>query len=123
MTPRTRVRRIAALIALACGLQAHAAERHFIWKASSAQGAIYLVGSVHILNASYYPLDPVFMKAFEESDRLVEEVDLNEMMGPSQQMQILMRGRLPAGTTLDKVLSPASLVEVKRAIEELGLPF
>jgi len=123
MTPRTRIGRLAALIALACGLQAHAAERHFIWKASSPQGAIYLVGSVHILNASYYPLAPVFTKAFEESDRLVEEVDLAEMLGPSQQMAILMRGRLPAGTSIEQVLSPAAAAEAKRAVEELGLPF
>lgn len=124
MTPRTRILRLAAVIALACGLQAHAAERHFIWKVSSPRGgAIYLVGSVHILNASYYPLASVFTTAFEASDRLVEEVDMAEMMGPTQQMQILMRGRLPAGTMIDSVISPASLAEVKRAVEDIGLPF
>jgi uncharacterized protein YbaP (TraB family) len=123
MTHRIRLLRLVTVIAIACGLQAHAAERHFIWKVSSAQGAIYLVGSVHILNASYYPLASVFTTAFEESDRLVEEVNLAEMMGPPQQMQLLMRGRLPAGTTIDGVISPEALVEVKRAIEELGLPF
>ena len=32
--------------------------RNFIWKASGAQGTVYLVGSVHMLTKDYYPLSP-----------------------------------------------------------------
>src|SRR5580765_5297044 len=120
---RSTLRRVLVLVVL-CGLQAHAAERHFIWKVTSPRGgSIYLAGSVHILNASYYPLASAFTTAFEASDRLVEEVDLAEMLGPAQQLQLLTRGRLPAGTTIDSIISASALADVKQAVETLGLPF
>src|SRR5579862_8487849 len=80
--------------------------RTFLWKATRGQGVVYLVGSVHSLSADYYPLSPVLDAAFKDSDLLVEEVDLGEVEAPASQMQLLTRGMLPAGQSLDKVLSP-----------------
>jgi len=122
----TRLRvTVATAVALvtALSIQTAAADRHFIWKASSPQGSIYLVGSVHVLTSAYYPLPAVFNDAFEKSDLLVEEIDLADMLAPAAQMQLLSRGRLPAGTTLDSVLAPTTLAAVKKTVAELGLPF
>ena len=62
---------------------------------SGTTGAVYLVGSVHLLNKDFYPLSDGFEKAFKESDLLVEEVDLAELMAPQAQLQMLSRGMLP----------------------------
>jgi hypothetical protein len=53
---------------------------------------------------------------------LVEEVDLAEMLRPEAQMQTLMRGMLPAGQTLDKVLSAETLALVNKTAKEVGAP-
>jgi uncharacterized protein len=123
---RQRVRRgllaIATVAAVTC-LQAQAAPRNFMWKATGAQGVVYLVGSVHLLTADYYPLDPAFDKAFKSADLLVEELDMSEMLAPDAQMQMVSRGMLPAGKSLDKVLSPGTLAAVTGKLAELGLPF
>ena len=50
---------------------------------------VYLVVSVHLLTADYYPLDPVFDEAFKSVDLLVEELDMHEMLAPSSQMEML----------------------------------
>jgi uncharacterized protein len=112
---------LSTFVALTC-LQAQAATRNFIWKATGPQGVVYLAGSVHLLTAQYYPLDPAFDEAFKTSDLLVEELDMHEMLAPESQMQMLMRGMLPAGQTLDKVLSAKTLAAIVKKFGDLGMP-
>src|SRR5262245_34671881 len=88
---------LAASLVLAAQHFLTAQTRNFLWKASNKQGTVYLVGSVHLLAKEYYPLSPAFETAFTESDLLVEEVDLGEMLAPESQMALLTRGLLPAG--------------------------
>jgi uncharacterized protein YbaP (TraB family) len=117
----SRVRRVAAIISMALLVSAHAAQaKTFAWKATGKGGVIYLVGSIHVMSDSFYPLNPALEAAFKDSDLLVEEVDLAEMLDPMAQMNILTRGMLPSNQSLDKVLSPATLALVQKATGDLG---
>jgi len=118
---RRRLVILTTMFALAC-LHPQAATRNFIWKATGQQGVVYLVGSVHLLTADYYPLDPAFDEAFKSADLLVEELDMGELLAPNSQMQMLTRGMLPAGQTLDTVLSRETLAAVVSKFSELGMP-
>jgi uncharacterized protein YbaP (TraB family) len=111
----------ACIIALIAPLGAAAAQS-FVWKATRGGSVVYIAGSIHMLTPDAYPLHPAFERAFTESDLLVEEVDLAEMLGPEVQMKTLMRGMLPAGTTLDKVLAPATLALLTKAATDVGAP-
>ena len=119
-------RRLLALVVAAVALLTHApaAVGHsFLWRATGKGvpgGVVYLAGSVHMLSQDYYPLNAAVERAFKESDLLVEEVDLNEMLAPASQVQTLMRGMLPAGQSLDKLLSPATLALVNKFTAGLG---
>src|SRR5471032_3623270 len=91
-----QIRRIAAAIALALLTTATAAQaKTFAWKATGKGGTIYLMGSIHVMSESFYPLNPALEAAFKDSDLLVEEVDLAEMLDPTAQLGILSRGMLP----------------------------
>src|SRR5262245_9182054 len=98
---RYRATLCALAISLVLGQVARAESRDFLWKVSGATGAVYLVGSVHLLNQDFYPLSAGLEKAFKESDLLVEEVDLAELTAPQAQLQMLSRGMLPSDQTLD----------------------
>ncbi len=99
----------------------HAATgKSFMWKASKGQSAVYLVGSVHALSQDFYPLAPALEDGFKDSDLLVEEVDLAQMMNPSAQMQIMTRGLLKPDQSLDKILSPSTMALVNKAGSDLG---
>ena len=114
-------RRIAAVIALAFLATAQAAQaKTFAWKASGKGGAIYLIGSIHVMSESFYPLNPALDAAFTDSDLLVEEVDLTEMLDPTAQLSVLSRGMLPGGQSLEKLLSPATMALVQKAVGDLG---
>jgi hypothetical protein len=111
------------VLVAALSAPAHTATQAFGWKATSGQGAtVYLVGSLHLLTKDYYPLNPALETAFKESTLLVEEVDVGEMLAPEQQLQMAMRGMLPADQQLDKIVTPATYALVTARIPRLGLP-
>jgi hypothetical protein len=109
-------------LTLAVAHPAEAQTRSFLWRATSAGGTVYLVGSVHMLTKDYYPLNPALDRAFKESDLLVEELDLGEMMKSESQLALLTRGLLTGGQTLDRVVSPRTYDLVSARVAALGLP-
>jgi hypothetical protein len=96
--------------------------RDFAWKITGKAGVIYLVGSVHLLTKDFYPLSPTLEQAFAKSDVLVEEADLEELTSPQAQLTMLARSMLPAGQSLDTVVSRETFARVSKRVEELGLP-
>jgi uncharacterized protein YbaP (TraB family) len=115
---------LCAVLVVGCtlGHAGVAAARDFCWKVTGRTGAIYLVGSVHLLTQDFYPVSAAMEAAFNESDVLVEEADLGELLSPQMQMQMLTRGMLPADSSLDQVVSPATFAQVSSRIAQLGLP-
>jgi len=122
---RVRAALAAVVTSVAIGaLSTHPlAQTHaFAWKATKGAGTVYLVGSVHMLTNDFYPLAPALETAFKDSDLLVEEADLAEMLSPTTQFSMLSRGMLPAGQTLDKVLSAPTLALLNQHTSGLGMP-
>jgi len=125
MMTRKTSRKLLVAVALAISIasaRSESAANNFLWKATKGQGSLYLVGSVHLLTKDYYPLSPALDRAFKDSDLLVEEVDIGEMISTENQLQMVITGMLPAGQSLDKVVSPATLAAVNKRIETLGMP-
>jgi uncharacterized protein YbaP (TraB family) len=125
MTTRQASRKLVIAVALAISIASvriESAANNFLWKATKGQGSLYLVGSVHLLTKDYYPLSPALERAFKDSDLLVEEVDIGQMIATENQLQMLTTGMLPAGQSLDKVVSPGTLAAVNKRLETLGMP-
>ena len=101
---------------------AAAATRSFLWRVSAGQNVVYLVGSVHLLTKDYYPLSPALDAALTDSNLLVEEVDMGEMLAPDAQINTLRRGMLPADQSVDTVVSPATFALVNKTAADLGVP-
>ncbi len=115
-----------AWLAIAALLLVHsdtaAQTRNFAWKVTGRDGAIYLVGSVHLLTKDFYPLHAALESAYQDSDLLVEEVDIADMTGPGAQMAMLQKGMQPSSTPIDKVLSPATMALLQKKAADLNLP-
>lgn len=95
----------------------------FMWKVEDPNGSsAYLLGSLHVLTADFYPLSATINKAFAESKTLVEEVDIDEMNDPMIMMAALSKAMLTDGRTLDQVIAPGLFAEVKTRAEKAGLP-
>ena len=119
---RASVLALAVALAALAPLQAAAPTRNFLWKATGKQGVVYLVGSVHLLTKDFYPLSPALDVAYKASDLLVEEVDLGDLLSTGTQMQMLSRGLLTGGQTLEKVLTPATYALLSKRLGAVGAP-
>ena len=72
-------------------------ERAFFWKATNGKGVLYLLGSLHFGAQSLYPLPQMVNNAFNNSDVLVVEADINNLSSKE------MAGGLPGkGRYADK---------------------
>lgn len=93
-----------------------------LWKISSKQGTLYLLGSIHLLKKEAYPLNKAIENAFSNAERLVLEVNLEEMNSQDAQRLLLSKGLLAGGRTLQQSLSKESFALVNEKLETLGLP-
>lgn len=104
-------------------LSAQAPPRHFLWKVTSPEGhEAYLLGSIHVLSKSFYPLSPTIDEAFAASRTLVEEIDLDEMEDPATMIGLMGKAMLPDGQTLDQVVSTRTYTAVRGRAEASGIP-
>src|SRR5262249_32774027 len=122
MRLRSVVRTSVAAIVLTL-VAAAAQAKSFAWKVTGKNGAIvYLIGSVHLLSNDFYPLQPPLEAAYNDSDLLIEEVDMAELTNPASQMVLLGKAMLPSSTPLDKVISTQTYQLLEKRATTLGLP-
>lgn len=79
----------------------------FFWKISDENSCVWILGSVHYADETFYPLPSVVDSAFAASDELAVEVDMNdEAVATSAAMRMAMLGMLPQNKLLSQVLPP-----------------
>jgi len=107
-----------ALVILSGGLNA----KSLLWKVESGKGNMYLLGSLHLLKKSHYPLDEKIEKAFEKADVLILEVHPDSMETPQAKMKMLKHAMFSDGSTLQESLSDSTYATTKRLLAEMGMP-
>jgi uncharacterized protein len=93
----------------------------FIWKFERDGRVGWLVGSLHLLSADFYPLPASMNQSFANADTLVEEIDMDEASTPAFAAMVLSKAVYPAGTTLATELSPATLKILTAWLSRNGL--
>jgi uncharacterized protein YbaP (TraB family) len=116
---RRPLHRLAVVVGVLTSLAAGAAPsaqtgRSFLWRVASGTGVLYLAGSVHALGADAYPLPDAYQRAFDASDTLVEELDLNQDLLAAAPL-MLTKGVYTDGRTFETVVSKetVSLVQAR----------
>jgi len=92
----------------------------FMWKAQKDGAVVHLLGSVHALKEDAYPLPAVIEAAFDRSDVVVFEVDLDEMT--SAALKMLAAGSLSDGRTLEQVAGPILWSDLNQKMNAAGMP-
>jgi uncharacterized protein YbaP (TraB family) len=98
-----------------------------LWKveapALAEQGiALHLFGSIHVGKPDFYPLAQSVETLFRSADHLVFEVDPSTAADPQVAFRMQMQGMLPAGQTLDNVVTPRTLTDLRIVLDRLGIP-
>ncbi|MFQ3323501.1 MAG: hypothetical protein ACI90U_001324 [Pseudomonadales bacterium] len=94
--------------------QAIAAKKAMLWELNKDDSTIYLLGSVHVWKENLYPLYDSINKAYERSNTLTVEVNLNVLRQNEVEDLIRKEGFYPAGISILDYLS----IEQARALEK-----
>ncbi|SEL16557.1 TraB/GumN family protein [Paenibacillus sp. OK003] len=95
--------------------------RGFMWEVEHDGNTVYLVGSMHIADDSFYPLRQEFEEAFAEADYLGVEIDISKAADEAQQKLIMDKGMYQDGTTLKDHVSKETYAKLGGILKQSGL--
>lgn len=95
--------------------------RGFMWEVESNGNTVYLVGSMHIADESFYPLRKEFEEAFAEADYLGVEIDISKAADEAQQKIVLDLGSYQDGTSLKDHISSETYTQLGDILKQSGL--
>jgi len=96
--------------------------RHSLWKIEEKGNTVYLLGSVHFLRETNYPLAEVINTAFEKSKVVAFETDMKKLESIEIQQKILGKAMLPAEQTIKDQVSPETYSSLSNYLDEAGMP-
>jgi uncharacterized protein len=92
-------------------------QKLFCWKVTGPQGVVYLLGTLHVGSADFYPLAPILETSFKQADTLITEAELVEPQASSHLLKVLLeKGVYPTGDSIDKHISPETRAHLTRYI-------
>ena len=80
--------------------------KHFLWRVTNAPQPFYIMGSVHAMRASDYPLSREIDQAIGQCKRFVFEFDMKHSEEGNYAKKMKDQAHYPAGTTLKQKLRP-----------------
>jgi uncharacterized protein len=94
---------------------------HSLWEIHGKHNTVYLLGSIHVLRASDYPLAPAVMEAYGNAKSVLMEVNLEEINSAQVQAEILASAVLPEGKTLPDVLGKQRYAHAEALARDVGV--
>jgi uncharacterized protein YbaP (TraB family) len=94
-------------------------KKNFLWKVQSKTNTVYVLGSIHYLKQELYPLDEKIEKAFDQSNILGVEANVDGL-GKLDVQKLVEKAFYSGDETLEKHLSPEAYELVKKQLTELG---
>jgi uncharacterized protein len=107
----------------ACSTWPATGSKSTLWQVKGSHNSVYLLGSIHVLPASAYPLHPALQQAFNNSQRVVFEVDLNTVSQEAVLREFEEVGLYPPGDNLEHHVSPETIKLVKEVLAQLGISY
>jgi uncharacterized protein len=101
---------------------AAAAKKALLWKATSGNNSLYLLGSIHVGSKDMYPLAKEIENAYAASKTLIVEVDLNKVDMQKLTMLMMSKGMYQGEDSLWDHVSPETRKKVEAFCEKYQLP-
>jgi uncharacterized protein YbaP (TraB family) len=103
-------------------------DKAFFWKVSTVEGdsdaaTVYLMGSIHFADKSFYPLRKEIVQAFDQSDYLVVELDINKVKPETYNNILLEKGIYKDGKTVEDVLTKETLSQLRERLTKLNVSY
>jgi len=99
----------------------YAASTPEFWKLTKKGQTLWILGSVHVADQSFYPLPNSIMQAFTKAERLYLEFDMSKVDALERETA-MASAKLPAGDSLKKQLNSKSYRKFTKLLQTLSLP-
>ena len=97
------------------------AEKNFLWRVQSKRNTVYVLGSIHLLKKDIYPLSRTIEGAFEKSDFLAVEANVNDI-SRLDIGKLMESAFYPGSDSLEKHVSGKTFNLIKEETARAGLP-
>jgi uncharacterized protein YbaP (TraB family) len=94
---------------------------HALWELHGKHNTVYILGSIHVLRPSDYPLAPAVLNAYRNVNAIFMEVNLAEIDSQRMQTELLASARLPEGRTLPGIMGDARYARAQVLAREVGI--
>lgn len=94
-----------------------------VWKVSKGSNYIYIGGTVHLLSKSDYPLPKAFDKAYNDSKKVVFEVDINEASSGAFAQKLLLNNMYMGDDDITKHLKPETVRKLDKFLKSKNMSF
>jgi uncharacterized protein YbaP (TraB family) len=103
-------------------------DKAFFWQVTpgqsvSNQATVYLMGSIHFADKTFYPLRSEIEEAFDRSKYLVVELDVDALDPDSYNQLILKKGVYKDGTTIKDAVTEETWQKLNQRLHQLNLPY
>jgi uncharacterized protein YbaP (TraB family) len=115
-----RIFALAGLVFLCSGIRADGLS-HALWEIHGKHNTVYLLGSIHVLRPSDYPLAPELLDAYRQTQSLYMEVNLQELDMQAMQVELLASATLPEGKTLPGILGKPRYDHAAALAHDVGI--
>ena len=113
----------ALLFIFATNTATAANDRGLLLEAHKDKKTVYLLGSIHLADQSFYPLRKTIEKAYQESDALVVEADVIAMESdPVLQQKVMLESLYPPGQQLKDHIPPEVYARLQQWLHDRQIP-
>ena len=98
-------------------------DKAFFWQVNSGKATVYLMGSIHFANKSFYPLRKEIEDVFKKSETLVVELDINKIDHNAYNRMLVEKGIYKDGVTIKDVISEKTWLQLEQRLAQLNLSY
>jgi len=98
-------------------------DKAFFWRVESNDVTVYLMGSIHFADSSFYPLRKEIEDAFRQSDTLVVELDINKTDTNAYSNLIAEKGVYKNGRTIKDAITEETWLQLRQRLLHLNVQY
>ena len=98
-------------------------DKAFLWQVNSGRATVYLMGSIHFADKSFYPLRKEIEDAFKKSETLIVELDINKIDRNVYSRLLHEKGMYKDGSTIKDALSEKTWLQLQQRLEQLNIDY
>ena len=97
-------------------------DRALFWQVRSDNAMVYLLGSIHYADESFYPLREEIERSFHSSDHLVVEINIDAEKARRYRELVQQKGSYKGDKTIRDEISGETYRQLEYRLNHLGMP-